>query len=168
MEKLRQLCRNLVRKYEDIILYVFFGALTTLVSFVTYFAAKALLGKTGMGESAAIAAANTVSWVLAVLFAFFTNRIWVFKSPTKGAAAFFKQMLSFFAARFFSFLVDMGIMLAGAWILEEIWSRPLLPFGTTPEFWVKIASNVVVLVLNYLLSKLVVFRKKKAGPQRES
>lgn len=152
----------LFRRYESMVLYVFFGGLTTVVSFLTYFLGKWMFSPAGLSESAAVAAANVFSWILAVLFAFFTNRIWVFKSPTKGVKAFLLQMMAFFGARLFSFAIDMGIMLAGAKILETVWLQPTGFFKTTPEFWVKIGSNVVVLILNYLLSKFFVFHKKNA------
>ena len=140
MQKLIETAKKLYEKYENIILYVFFGGLTTIVGFGTYFLFRFL--------SLDVVESNVASWICAVLFAFFTNRTWVFKSPTKGAFDFIKQMGSFFGARLFSLLIETSIM----WFFVDI-----LHYN---ELLIKIAASVVVLILNYILSKLVVFRKK--------
>jgi putative flippase GtrA len=131
----------LYRKYKEVLLYLFFGVLTTVVSIVTYAVFNIVFGINEL-------IANVLSWILAVLFAFFTNRIWVFSAPTKTTMEFFKQMATFASGR----LVTLAI--------EEI---ILLVFITILHFnslVVKIVAQVVVIVLNYVISKLVVFRKK--------
>lgn len=139
--KLWALFLRLYKRYESIILYVFFGGLTTVVSFVMHFGVRFLGGEVWL--------ATIVSWVCAVLFAFFTNRNYVFKSPTNSVTAFLRQIISFFGARGFSLLVELLIM--------TVFVKYLL----YNEFFVKIGANVVVLILNYVLSKLIVFRKAK-------
>ena len=91
--------------------------------------------------------ANIFSWILAVLFAFFTNRIWVFDGKTNGAKEFFVQMMNFFGGRVATLVVEEVILFV--FITK-------LGFGSMV---VKIAAQVIVIVLNYVISKLWVFRK---------
>ena len=76
------------KKYKEILLYLFFGGLAFIISIASYAFANIELG---MNELIA----NVVSWILAVLFAFITNRIWVFQAPTKTTGEFIKQITSF-------------------------------------------------------------------------
>ena len=125
------------KKHREVLLYLFFGALTTAVSWGSFY-----LFHYPIGWNAHIA--NLLSWVAAVLFAFLTNRTWVFS--TKGNVL--REMLLFFAAR----LTTLGV--------EEVF---LLVFTTLLEkeaMPVKIMGNLLVLTLNYVFSKLIVFRKK--------
>ena len=121
----------LYKKYKEVLLYLFFGVLTTVVSIGSY------------------AFFNVISWVLAVLFAFFTNRIWVFAAPTKTVEEFMKQLVSFAGGRVLTL------------VIEEI---ILLVFITMLHFnsmLIKFIAQVVVIMLNYVISKLLVFRKDK-------
>lgn len=131
----------LYEKYEDILLYIFFGALTTLVSFGTHYLGILIFNNVVIN--------TTFSWICAVLFAFFTNRIWVFQAPTKTAGEFFFQLLKFFGSRFFTYLVELLIMFVFV---------DLLSFK---EMIVKICAQAVILVLNFILSKFMVFKKGK-------
>ena len=83
------------------------------------------------------------------LFAYVTNRTWVFQSKARGFREIFLEMLRFFGARGVSFFLDLGCMYVGVDLLHG----PSLP--------IKIASNVLVIIINYLFSKLVIFAKKK-------
>ena len=115
-------------KNKEMLLYLFFGVLTTAVSFVTAGISKVLLEQAGIGKGGVSTTSTVISWICAVTFAYVTNRIWVFESEAEG--------------------VEMFIMWLG---------YSLLSFN----YWVtKIVANVVVLILNYVISKLVVFRKK--------
>ena len=133
--------KELLKKYRSLILYVVFGAGTTLVNIVVYGAATRFLRMDEM-------AANLLAWLLSVLFAYCTNRTWVFESKASGFSALMKEAGSFFAARVATGLMDQGIM----FLCVKVLALPDLP--------VKIASNVIVIILNYVLSKWVVFRKK--------
>ena len=127
------------KAHKEVLLYLFFGGLTTLVSIVAF----ALF--TGIGMDALTA--NIPSWILAVLFAYVTNKIWVFDAPTHGVVALIKQMASFFAGR----LATLG--------MEEL---ILYIFVTKLGLWamaVKIAAQVAVIVGNYVISKILIFRK---------
>ena len=127
-------------KYKEIILYVIFGAGTTLVNVAAYMLCS------GMGLSTALS--TVTAWVLSVLFAFVTNRRLVFESGSSGPAAVAREMISFFSCRFATGLPDLAIMVVFVDVLG-LW-----------ELAVKIASNVVVIVLNYAASKLLIFKKK--------
>ena len=138
------------QKNREVLMYLFFGVMTTLVSFVTAGIAKNLCENAGLGKSAVSNISTVVSWICAVTFAYVTNRIWVFDSKAKGKKGIFAEMVSFYGGRLFTLFVEMGIMWLGYDLLDI-------------NYWVtKIFANVVVLILNYVISKLFVFKKKKA------
>ena len=139
MDFLRKLLNDRKRLYE-IVSYLFFGVLTTIVNYVAYWAFTRLLGMS-------VAVATFWAWALAVLFAFVTNKIWVFHSRTRTARAFFAELAAFVAARVFSGALDVALM----WVLADKMGLP--------DMWVKLALNVLVTVLNYIFSKLWIFRK---------
>ena len=127
------------RLYE-IISYLFFGVLTTIVNYVAYWAFTRALGMS-------VAVATFWAWALAVLFAFVTNKIWVFHSRTNTVRAFFTELAAFVAARVFSGALDVALM----WLFADKMGLP--------DMWVKLALNVLVTVLNYVFSKLWIFKK---------
>lgn len=129
------------KKNKEVLLYLFFGGLTFLVSVFTY----AYFNVT-MGINELIA--NIISWVIAVTFAFITNRIWVFQAPTNTFVEFVKQLISFFLGRVVTL------------VIEEIMLLVFISILGFDSMVVKIVAQVVVIVLNYVISKLVVFRKK--------
>lgn len=131
-------------KYEEIINYLFFGFLTTVVSFGTYvlFANTFLAGKSDLD----IQIANVLSWICAVIFAYVTNRIFVFKSKTIGKEKV-KEVFNFALARVFSLLVDMFMM----YILYSV-----MHIDDTIS---KIIVQFVVVAMNYILSKVIIFKK---------
>ena len=126
-------------KYKSILLYVFFGGCTTVVSIGSF-----VLLNTGLGLNELIA--NVGAWILAVSFAYVTNRVWVFDSHVRGKGVW-KEMLSFFSGR----LITLG--------LEE---AMLLIFVTWLRFngtVIKVTAQIAVLIGNYLISKWITFRK---------
>ena len=128
----------LYKKYKEVLLYLFFGVLTTVVSIGSYAFFNVTLG------------INELIANVAVLFAFFTNRIWVFAAPTKTVEEFMKQLVSFAGGRVLTL------------VIEEI---ILLVFITMLHFnsmLIKFIAQVVVIILNYVISKLLVFRKDKS------
>lgn len=125
-------------KHREGLLYLFFGVLTTAVSWGSFYL---LYYVASLDELTA----NLLSWCAAVTFAFATNRIFVFAA--KGNLL--REALSFLASRLTTLLFEEG------WILLFV---TLLSFEA---MWVKIAGNVFVLILNYLLSKFFVFKKDK-------
>lgn len=136
--------RKIYKKYEEIINYLIVGALTTIVSLVTYF----LCVHTFLNPENAleIQIANIISWLFAVLFAYITNRIFVFKSKSKQ---YLKEIVSFAISRLLTLFMDMGIMFLFVTLLHG-----------NNTIW-KLVSQVVVIIANYIFSKIFVFRKKK-------
>jgi len=133
----------LYRKHREVLLYLIFGVLCTLVNIAAYFVMRRLLPESGLR----MAAANTMAWIIAVLFAYSTNRAFVFQSKTKNGEAV-REFFSFVAARVFSLVLEMGILYGGVLCLH--WD----------EMVVKVIGNIVVIVVNYLLSKLIIFKRK--------
>ena len=131
-------------KYKEVILYLIFGFLTTVVSLVVYY----LLTISLLDPSNALCLqiANIISWVCGVAFAYFTNRKYVFESKNANR---FKEATSFVSARIITLLLDMLLMGVGVSILR---------FN---DKIMKIVSQFLVIVLNYLFSKLFVFRSDK-------
>ena len=130
------------KKHKEVLMYLFFGG----ISFFLYIALYAWLD--GMlGINALIA--NVICWVVCVLFQYFTNRTWVFDGQVDSAAGFLKQMASFFGGRLFTLVVEEAIL-----AVFITW----LGFNSMA---VKLIAQVVVIVLNYIISKLIVFKKQK-------
>lgn len=141
MERLKAL----YQKYKELVNYIIFGVLTTLVNYIVYFLCLDLLKWNYL-------VVNVLAWVISVLFAYVTNRIWVFESKAKGWRVL-KEMVLFFASR-----------------LTSLGAETLLLFlmVDTAHFnngFSKIVAGVVVIIINYVLSKLIVFRKKKKGKE---
>ena len=139
--------QNLYHKYEEQLLYVFFGGLTTVISIVTKLIVFQLIPNEGQAWRTTLAV--TLSWTFAVTFAFATNKKYVFKNETHGAREFWKVFASFYGARLATFLMEELIfLLCCDWLG---WSETLITF----------ASQVLIFIANYILSKLLVFRKKQ-------
>lgn len=172
--------KNLFIKYREIIMYLVFGVLTTVVGKGTYIAimkgAELIFGDDVMDDKthavylAVYFAAQIIQWVAAVLFAFFTNRKWVFTEADRSEETFWRQLVLFSGARVFSLLLDIGvtygcILLLAHWIETPpvVWG-----FSLTPEVIAIVPASVVVIVANYVLSKLIVFRKAKAAVKNET
>ena len=133
--------KELIQKNRSVILYLVFGVCTTLVNIVSYW----MLRNTA---SFSVSVSTIIAWVLSVLFAYVTNRKWVFESKASSAAEIAREMVSFFAARISTGILDWAIMLIFAEKLKLM------------EMAVKIASNVIVIILNYVLSRWLVFKER--------
>ena len=127
----------LYQKHKELILYVFFGGLATVVSIGTFFLFDLILHEL---------VANILSWVITVGFAYWTNRTWVFCSQVRGKAVW-TEMATFYSGRLLTLGLEELILLVFATILA--WNATL----------VKIAAQVMVLAGNYIISKLFVFKK---------
>ncbi len=141
---------QLIKKYQELIKYGIFGVLTTLVNYVCYYI---LTRGFAIGELTS----TTIAFILSILFAYVTNRKWVFESVTKG-----KEQLAEFAkfclARVSGLFLDLGIM----WFFVSY-----LGFNQgIQDLVVKLCSNIFIIILNFVISKVFVF-KKKAGTTAE-
>ena len=130
------------RNLKEIFLYILFGVLTTIVSISLFYLFHRIWN---WNEHIS----NILSWICAVLFAFFTNRIWVFEQSTQGFLSFIRQMTSFFGGRLFTLGLEEGIILIFITMLHY------------NSMLVKTAAQIIVIVANYFISKLVVFREKE-------
>lgn len=135
---------ELLKKYKEVILYGIFGVLTTVVNISVYYVCTKILSIDYM-------ISNMIAWLLSVIFAYVTNKLFVFESKTLKANHIIKEMAAFFGARLFSGALDMGIMFVAVDVLSA------------DDFIMKIATNIIVIILNYFLSKYWVFNKDKGG-----
>lgn len=131
---------NAYLKKKTLLLYLFFGGLTTLISISTFFLFYNCFSINEL-------IANVFSWICAVLFAYITNRIWVFNSCSAGVAVL-KEILSFFSGRLITLFI------------EELVLFVFITLFHINSLAVKIAAQFIVLVSNYFISKFIVFRSK--------
>ena len=129
-------------KYKELILYVFFGGLTTLVNWGLYWLLANPLGVPYLWATA-------IAQIASILFAYVTNRIWVFQSKARGFREVSLEMLRFFGARGVSFFLDLGCMYVGVDLLH------------INDTWMKLLANILVIIANYVFSKVFVFKKEK-------
>ena len=159
--------KKLYKKYEDIILYIIFGVLTTVVSLMTQFMSSRLLGTS-------VIVSTIVSWVCSVTFAYVTNRKYVFKSEERGAVKIAAEAARFYGARLATCFMEIAIM----WLCAERFSGFFIDLMKLEkldytsgilsvfedatglnEMIFKMIACVIILISNYVLSKLLVFKK---------
>ena len=141
---------------KEVISYLFFGILTTAVSIVTYQGFCFLLGD----DSYLIS--NVISWIIAVTFAFVTNKLWVFESKSWKFKVIKPQIVSFLAARLFSLLLEeAGLFLMVDIIGFENIAFKVIGFAVTGALIAKLIMQFIVVVTNYIFSKFLIFRKKE-------
>ena len=132
--------KRICEKNKDVIFYLFFGVCTTLVNVIAYWGVAHLLRMQVMPSTG-------IAWVLAVLFAYVTNRKWVFHSTAVETKEIIQECLSFFICRIATGVMDWLCM----FILVE-----KLAFN---DVIVKLGANALAIVFNYLASKMVIFKK---------
>ena len=144
IEKIKALCV----KYKEVLLYLIFGGLTTLVSLASYWLCVYPLGID-------VLISNVISWICAVTFAYVTNAKWVFEARPANRGEQLRQMVSFYVGRLATLGVEELILLVFVTLLHG------------NEMIVKVIAQIVVVILNYVVSKLLVFRKDKENPAPE-
>jgi putative flippase GtrA len=132
--------RNLIAKYYDILAYLVFGVLTTVVNYLVYLPCYNLLEM-----SAAVS--NVIAWAVAVAFAYLTNKPFVFRSHDWSAKTVIPELTKFVGSRIASGALETGIIFLTVDLLA--WNGNVM----------KLVTSVIVVVLNYIASKLLVFRK---------
>lgn len=130
------------KKYKEILLYLFFGGLTALVSIGSYAYCDVILGMNPL-------IANIISWILAVTFAYITNKIWVFQVEIHGKKELLQQIFSFYTGRLLTLGIEEAILLV---FITKLGFNSLV---------VKVVAQVVVVLSNYVISKCFVFREDK-------
>jgi putative flippase GtrA len=146
--------KNVFVKYKEIIMYIIFGVLTTLVNFFVFWIFTKALGE----ELYLIN--NLIAWVAGVVFAYITNKLFVFDSESWNLKVIAKEMTGFFTARVLSFGVEEGGLLLLVSILgfgEK--SLSIMGFEITGQFLSKIFLAIIVVVMNYVFSKFLIFKK---------
>lgn len=148
--------KELFIKYKEIIMYLIFGVATTGVNWVVYsLLMKAVLVHAPGSDDVKMTVSNVIAWIAAVIFAFITNKLWVFESKSWVPKVAAREFVSFVASRLATGVIE--------------WFGPLLLFkiGLDQDlfgvkgFVAKIVCSVLVVILNYVFSKLLVFTKKE-------
>ena len=132
--------RFLIHKYYDVLAYLFFGVLTTLVNYVVYLPCYNLLH-----FSAAVS--NVIAWFFAVIFAYLTNKPFVFKSYDWSAKTVVPELTKFVGSRVVSGLMETVIIFVTVDVL--CWNGNMM----------KLVTSVLVVTFNYIASKLLIFKK---------
>lgn len=130
-----------MKNYKSIVLYLIFGALTTLVNVAVYYLCYNIAQ---IGNVASV----IIAWVLSVAFAYITNKLFVFESRSFEKSVFIPEVLSFVGCRVLTGALDVAIM----YIAVDLLSGNSL-------IW-KVLSNIIVIILNFIASKILIFKKK--------
>lgn len=141
-----KLARDFYYKHESVMLYLIVGAMTTAVSLITQYIPLLMGFPTEVN--------TTVSWICAVTFAFFTNKVWVFKNESKTKSDWIKQAAAFYGGRLTTYFLELAFMSFTVRVLMQ------------NEYLMKLIAQVFILIINYLFSKLVVFAKKREKGER--
>lgn len=137
---------NIYKKYQEIINYLIVGVLTTLVSIFTYFILSLILD---INNNILFIFANIISWICAVVFAYITNKRFVFNSATSNRKEEIKLFSMFVSSRITTLLIELIFMFLTVKVL-------LLNDKIS-----KVIAQIIVIILNYIISKIFVFKKKK-------
>ena len=127
---------------KEAISYIIFGVLTTAINMICYAGLTKLLGMD-------YKLATTLAWMISVIFAFITNKLYVFNSRNKDFTAVIKEFASFIFFRLLSYFLDLLTMILCVEVLK------------IDDFIAKIAANILVIALNYFASKYVIFKRAK-------
>lgn len=136
--------KNLYIKYQEIIKYLIFGVLTTIVSLGTYY--LCVLTFLDASKPIQLQIANIISWIVCVTFAYITNKKYVFNKTNKNII---KESLEFYSSRLATLLIDMSFMFIFVSVLH---------FN---DKIIKIIVQIIIVIANYILSKLIVFKSNK-------
>ncbi|MCD7791339.1 MAG: GtrA family protein [Bacteroides thetaiotaomicron] len=132
---------ELIKKYKALISYLFFGVCTTVINIAVYYLCYNVSGIPNVPST-------VIAWVVAVVFAYITNKLFVFDSKSFKADVLVREMASFFGCRLLTGILDVIIMYVAVDVMDM-----------NSTLW-KLVSNVLVIILNYVASKLVIFKKK--------
>lgn len=136
------------RKHQEGMRYLVFGALTTIVNIVTYSIFSAIILKAIPSESLRVNISEIIAFIVGVIFAYITNKLYVFNSETKGIKDLAREITSFFSCRIFTEVISILMMNAAVWLHIN-------------DILMKVISNIVVIILNFVFSKILIFKKDK-------
>ncbi len=140
MKDLLSKIKELIKKYEELIKYLIIGVLTTVLNYIVF----AVLVN---GIKIEMHTSNIIAWIVSVIFAYFTNKLFVFESKSFRFNVLRKEILTFGAARVFSLLLEEVILFI---FVDKLGMEKLI---------IKLIANVIVIIVNYILSKLIIFKK---------
>ena len=129
------------KKHQEGMRYLIFGALSTVVNILVY----AIFYYVFHIDNAT---SNVIAWIVTATFAYITNKIYVFKSKTNSFKELIKEIIYFYGCRLFTLAVDEGIMIL---TVDKLGWNALL---------MKILANTIVIILNFIFSKILIFKKK--------
>ncbi len=139
MRKIYELIIKLIGR--EMFMYLVFGVLTTLVNFIVYYICNIIL-------TMSAGLSTTIAYIISIIFAYITNKIWVFNSVTNTKKETFNEFIKFISARIFTYFVDLVLIII---LVDKMHFNSLL---------MKILVNILVIILNYIASKLVIFKKR--------
>ena len=135
--------KELYDKYKEIINYLIFGALTTLINLLTYYIL--IITIFNPNNKIELQITNIIAWIISVTFAYITNKLFVFNSKEQNIK---KEVIKFYSSRISTLLVEIILMYI---------------FVSTLKYndkIIKIITNIIIIILNYIISKLLVFQKR--------
>ena len=141
MKTLISKIKQLMKKYEELIKYLLIGGLTTVLNYIV-FALLVNEAKLEMHPS------NLIAWGVSVIFAYLTNKLFVFESKSFKIDVLAKEILTFGATRVFSFILEEVILFI---FVDKLGMEKLI---------IKLIANIIVIIVNYILSKFIIFKKK--------
>ena len=133
---------QIFKKNKEAILYLIFGGFTTLINILSY---SLLYYAVGFSNTLS----NIFAWIVSVVFAYITNKLFVFENKSFAFPKIFVELFSFFSCRLLTGILDIGIMFL---FVDVLLMNALL---------IKVISNVVVIILNYVASKFLIFKRRK-------
>lgn len=136
------------RKHQEGMRYLAFGALSTIVNIAVYSIFSAILLKGLSNETLKVNISEIVAFIAAVLFAYITNKLYVFNSKTNGIKELAREIGSFLGCRIFTEIISILMMNAAVWL-------------SINDILMKVISNIVVIILNFVFSKILIFKGKK-------
>jgi len=174
--KLKKILQS--KKFQEVFWYLVFGVLTTLVDFMVFAALNKLIDAKWPVKlfkwnfDLFDTFANVVAWLVAMIFAYVTNKIFVFHSKGKNM----KEFISFLVARLFTlFAFVIGLFSLGVMVMENVFNMPkdalwfeCFGVGVKNIYIVKILASVFNVIGNYIFSKFFIFKNDKPAPEKES
>ncbi len=136
------------RKHQEGMRYLVFGALTTVVNIITYTILASLILRGIENDSVRVNVSEIIAFIVSVIFAYVTNKRYVFNSKTNGFKDFIREIASFFSCRILTEIISILMMNAAVWL-------------SINDILMKVISNIVVIILNFVFSKIWIFKGKQ-------
>lgn len=136
---------NWYRKHKEGMRYLIFGALTTIVNILIYTVFSALILKGIENDSLRVNISEVIAFIAGVIFAYITNKLYVFNSKTNGMKDLAREITSFFSCRIVTEIISILMMNAAVWF-------------SINDILMKVVSNIVVIILNFVFSKILIFK----------